>query len=407
MSSSRRALGSVVSQGLASVQSFVLLFIALRWLSLEGLGLFTVIYTSATLVLTVTRSLVLEPLLIRYSGCSELTGAIPRAIGASALLGLGCCMAVVACALILRPLDAEVILAGAVALPTILVQDAYRFAMFADGRPWRAAVNDGVTFLLTGALVVVVALAESPSTWWVFVGWGFACGAASLVGAGQLQVVPRIRGGCRWLRENVRIGWQLAGSTAAQQASGRVSLYLVGAIAGMASLGVVAAARTLFSPLNTLLAASIAFAVPEGKKFDGRALDRFVVLLSFVLGVLVVALLVALHLLPDDVGTFIVGSNWDAAKSLLLPTALWIGGTAISQGARVGLRVLDRAQTVLTVSLIIGPLTIVGAAVGAILGGAMGAAWGFGSVSIIVQLLWWTAYKRVRLRYSSEVASTG
>ena len=67
-----------------------------------------------------------------------------------------------------------------------------------------------------------------------------------------------------------------------------------------------------------------------------------------------------------------------------------------SQGPRVGLRVLGRGRETLRVSLVIGVLLLVACVVGAVLGGATGAAWGFGIVSMIGQLLWWTAYRAAR-----------
>lgn len=187
----------------------------------------------------------------------------------------------------------------------------------------------------------------------------------------------------------------------AQQLAGRLSLVLVAGIAGPAALGAVSAARTLFTPLNSLIAAALSISLPQAVREIERSpghLTRFTRRLSLVLVLTSVSLTLFILAMPESWGTAIAGQNWASAQKLALPTGLWIVGISLSQGARVGLRALGQGATILRTSVALGVLLLASTTIGTWLYGGQGAAWGFGVASVAGQGLWFVAYRSAVLR---------
>jgi len=292
--------------------------------------------------------------------------------------------------------------AAGIALAVLLVQDGWRTALFAARRPWGTAANDALCLVATLAVLAVAVWRGHPGSAGVMLIWSAGTGVGAIFGAFQLRVLPRLQATVRWLRTQGDLGLRLVGSVLAQQLAGRTSLIIVSAWAGHAALGLISASRTLVSPLSTLILATFAFAVPEAVQRLKRSPRQLQLLTTMVSGALLGAtalLTVVLYFLPDRIGHLIAGHNWGAAHSLLIPTALWIAGTAISQGARIGLRVLDSASTILSISVVLGVVLLAACAAGTFGWGATGAAWGFGLASIAGQVLWTIGYRRAISRW--------
>lgn len=393
----RRLLGAGLDQAVSSLQNFCLLLAALHWFSLDQLGVFSLAYACATLVLTVARSLVLEPLVILRVGHELRETSTRQAIGLSLVVGVGAGICWAAAAALFGGSTRLTVLATAVVLPVVLLQDAYRFGLFVRGEQLRAAVQDGAGLIVT---VVVLALGWVSGThtgWFVMGSWGLGCAAAALVGARQLGVGPDLGGARQWWAESRSLGGQLAGSTAAQQGVGRASQAMVSLIASPAALGLVSASRTVYLPMTTLLTASTTFALPESAqrlRSGGRSLTRFAVQVSLALSACVALSMVAILAVPTSVGSLLAGSNWDQARELALPTGLWVLGMALGQGPRIGLRALSLGRRTLHLSVVIGILLLIGTSVGAAWAGGAGAAWGFGIVSMVTAIAWWVAFLR-------------
>ncbi|HVX18471.1 MAG TPA: hypothetical protein VHA73_10615 [Acidimicrobiales bacterium] len=407
-----RAAGAIVDQALSSLQNFVVLFAALHYLSVGGIGEFTLAYTISLLALSTVRSLVLEPITIRFSaaGDRDRRSATASASGASLLLGL----LTTALALLAFPLlprhAALIVLAAAAIMPLLLVQDAWRFHLFASGRAWAAAANDGICLIATGLVTLAVVHHGHPTVPVLMIVWGVGTGAGLIAGIVQIGVLPGARSAWRWLTSHKDLGLRLAGETLAQQAAGRLSLIMLSGIVSVGALGELSASRTLMTPLTTLIAATIAFAVPEAVRLrarSGRQLDLYVTGLSIALVATVVVFTAGLYFLPARLGHLLAGKNWGISKKLLIPTALWAAGMGANQGPRVGLRAVQQPKLILRVASFLGVCLLVGTTIGAVTAGAEGAAWGFGLVSAFGQVPWQIAYRRAnpRARRASETDS--
>lgn len=370
----------------------------MRWLDLDALGVFALVYALMTLALTATRSLVLEPYLVRWTATPDLVRAGGRAAGACALVSAVLAAASVLAALVGPDSFRSSLLAAAVVLPFVLIQDSYRYVLFAQGRHLPASTTaSGCSSPSRRS-----SASGSPGTTARHTCWGVGTGLPRRDRCG-LRADPdgsprldRVGSGCASTATSAGPwpGRRLPSKAPAYspRCSSVVSLET-------AALGAISASRTLLTPMTTLLTASMSFSVPEGVRWHARgpaALDRFVRSTSLVLSALVVVYCLAFLVVPTSWGSAVVGANWTSAISLLVPTGLWVLGMTASQGprgrpagARPGPRDApgvprDRGPPAR------GPWS-------ARSSGATGAAWGFGIVSMIGQrLLWWTAYRAAR-----------
>lgn len=391
-----RAAAAALDQGFYSLQNFAVAFTALHVLALGDLGAFTLTSTLVILVQVALRSLTGEVITIRFSARRE---GIPTAVSSAAGASLALSGAMLVLCLLLWAVGypgAELLSAAALMLVTLAVQDTYRFALFAAGRMWAATLNDGAVCVVTLVALWVLARTDVIDGPTLFLGWAVGSTVGVLLGGWQVRALPRLARARAWLTGHRDVGLPLMGSVVAQQSMGRLSLVVVSAFAGPAQLGLVTASRTVLTPINTLIASTYSFAVPEAVRRRARtgAMLRFTTGLSITLALVAVVLTGVLLVVPDTWGRALAGQNWEGARSLLVPTCLWIVGIGLSQGSRVGLRALERTDLVLRTSLALGVLLLAATTLGTILGKGEGAAWGFGIASIVGQVGWTWAYRR-------------
>lgn len=377
----------------------MVLLAALHLLDLAGVGAYTMAYGCAMWTLAVVRPLVLEPVVVRFSAAAprEQGSAASGAAGAAAVVGL---LLAAVCALgaaVLPDAAAGVVLGAGVAMPTLLVQDAWRYAFFTAGRPWAAVGNDSVCLLAIVGLLVGAGRLGDPGPGLLLALWGAGLGVGALVGCRQLGVVPDLLRAGPTLRQHRDLGLPMAGAALVVQGASRVALILVGAVAGLAAVGQIYAALALLTPVNVLLLAAPIFAVPETVRRLGAGaalLRRYLFGLSAALGGAVLAFALATQLLTDGPGRLWVGENWGQARVMLWPVAVWVTATAAYAGAKVALQARSRGGTIARLSLAQGALQIACSVAGLIPFGVTGAAWGLAAGSAVATGLWWLAALR-------------
>lgn len=378
---------------------------SLHWFGLSEVGSFALLYAILTLIIIVVRSLALEPLVVQFQGSAR--SAAPATLGASAIVSVPTAIALALSAL---TLDSMWLMLGAAAamIPFLLQHDAYRYVLLADGRQMAAAANDGTALIVTGLSVALIWHSSWREPWALLLCWGAGAAAALVLGSVQTRSVASWSQGMQWLRGQRQLGVPLAGAQLAQQGTGRASQALISTIGGAAALGMVSASRTVITPLTTLITASNSYALPEGargyRRRGRRGLDSVVFATSGVLAAVVVVYCAILLMLPARAGEVLAGRNWPIARELIVPTGLWVLGTAASQGPRIGLRVLERGRETLRSSLVMGLMLLLGTTAGVLVEGGVGAAWGFGLVSVFGQLVWWTSFHAARKSVSETEA---
>jgi hypothetical protein len=281
-------------------------------------------------------------------------------------------------------------------LPPLLVQDMWRFALFADARPAAAFVND----LVWGAALIpvlgLVLLSDRRSVAWFFGAWGVAGSIAALVGLFQVRVLPSPRATVRWLRRHLDLAGPLTGEFMLQGGVDQIVISGVGLIAGLSAVAALRGADALFGPLTVFVGGLSLLAVPEGARMlerSTRSLLRLTLAVGAAAGGAAVLMGLFLFALPDAVGSWLLGDTWLSAAALLSAITVARFASGLSSGAIAGLRALAAGRSILMVRVKVAPLMVVAGAGGAMLTrSAWGAAVGIALAQVVGAVVAWRTF---------------
>ncbi|MEV6395257.1 hypothetical protein AB0M39_10840 [Streptomyces sp. NPDC051907] len=395
--SARRAIAGRLSWGLAdqavcSMTNFAVGVYVARSLGLAAFGVFSLAWVTYGVVLSVSRGLATDPLVVRFSGVPDASWRAAAARSSGTALGVGAAVGAV-CLVAGLSVGGRVGPAFAclgVVLPGLLLQDAWRYSFFAAGTGRKAFVND-----LLGGLALVPALVAAASVGSVeafVLAWGAAAAVAAGYGCLQSGIRPRPTGARAWLREQRDLGYRYLVENVGVSGASQLRAYGLGAIVGVSAVGVVRGAELLLGPFLAVLMGLSLVTVPEAARVLRQAphrLARFCLLLS---GALAAAALLwggALLLVPDRAGELVLGDVWPAASELIVPATLGVAGAGLGIGSAAGLRALAAARRSLRAQLFASVCYVGGGLGGAAAAGAVGSAWGVAAATIISSAVWW------------------
>ena len=393
-----RIVWTTADQVVSSATNAVVSFLVARQLGASEFGSFAVGFIAFAFASGLSRAMVTDALLIRFSGASPLVRrrAVGDAAGAMVLVGLASTAVCVAAGLAAGGLTGAVLVALGVVLPGLLLQGAWRQAFFADGRPAAACLNDVVWAVLQVVGLVGVQLLGGGAIELMVV-WGAAAAFAAVVGAVQARARPHLRGGVDWLREHRDLGTRLATDFALSQGAANLALILVGVVATLAAVGSIRGAQVLLGPVMMLFLALTSFALPVlSRRVSARAgVTSLSVAIGALAGGLTLLWTVLLLLLPEAVGRALLGATWPGAREVLLFAGLQWVAIGVVTGATLGLKAHAQAAALLRLTLVQAPLMLVLGTGGAAVDGARGAVAGFVVAQLVGAALNWAALLRV------------
>ncbi|MEU3194093.1 hypothetical protein ABZ686_26465, partial [Streptomyces sp. NPDC006992] len=275
----RRAVVGRLSWGLAdqaasSMTNFAVGVYVARSLGLAAFGAFSLAWVTYGVVLSVSRGMATDPLVVRFSGVPDASwrGAVARASGTS--LGVGAAAGAV-CLALGPALGGQVGSAFAclgVLLPGLLLQDAWRYSFFAAGTGRKAFVNDLVWGV---ALVPAMVCAARVGTVAAFVvAWGASAAVAAAYGCLQSGILPRPTGARAWLSEHRDLGYRYLVENTCVSGASQLRAYGLGAIAGVGAVGVIRGAELLLGPFLAVLMGLSLVTVAEAARVLRRAPHR-------------------------------------------------------------------------------------------------------------------------------------
>jgi hypothetical protein len=402
-----RRLGAVVQlgwglsdQALSSLSNFALAFFIARNTTTRELGAFSLAFAVYIVVLGVSRVISTTPIVIRFSTAedSHWRQAAAEATGSAVVVGAsaGVAAAVVSLLLLDGSLRASV-LALAVSLPGLMLQDAWRSAFFAQRKGSKALINDAVwTILLLPTLVVLDGI-EGASIGWFMLAWGTAATVAAMIGFIQSRVLPLPHRGIAWWRRHWDLSGWFLGELGVGQGAQNVALFLLLIVSTLETIGSLRAVTLLFGPINIMQMGIGLVAVPEGVRAVRHSLHRLRALV-IVMSVLIVGaaglLGIGLLLIPDEFGIQLLGDSWDAARPLILLQTIFVAATSSLTGPLTGLRALGAAKQTFMGRAWASVPTATLPALGAVaLGGAEGILWGAILGEVIALAVWIRQYR--------------
>lgn len=336
---------------LSSAGNAALLFAVARSSDTETFGRFALGYAFVAFALAMTRAVLGVPL------TADLPGVVPArratAVGHALTIALatGVVTALVLLVLgVLGPAGGRgALLLLAVATPVALAQDVLRFVASASARLMYAVVSDGVWFVsAVGAFVLAHARSEPALAVLVWLLGGAVALVVLWWGTGRVR--PIVRGAGDMLRGEVRRR-HLAFDALASAASGLIALNLIALAAGVAVVGAVRAATTLFGPLSTFYTFLTFGLGPEIARAAATRARVLTAAAAAAATVLAVCWGVFFAVDPWSVGEFLLGPSWAGAEGLLLGMTLQAVGLGIWAAYAVQLRVTGRTAAALRLRL--------------------------------------------------------
>jgi O-antigen/teichoic acid export membrane protein len=390
-----RASWGLADQALSSLSNLAVGVVVARSSTVADFGVYALAFGGYTIALNVSRAVATEPLAVRHSGAR--TPDWERAVRASTATALlaGFLAMLVALAIAAFPgvPSKGVLIAFAVTMPGLLLQDAWRWAFFVVGEGQKALVNDLIWLLAMLAIFGGLYLTDTASAPSLTFAWGLGAVIAAVAGRFQAGVSPRRQLIREWVRRNRDLSPKYVGEMLA--VSGTIQVYMLGitAAAGLAATAGIRGAQVLLGPVNVLNQGIRMISVPEAARALRHSYRRLWLVglaISFGVGAGALAWGAIFLLLPPVVGRELLGPGvWSQAHEVLIPVILLQALGASNAGAFAILRALTAATRGLSVRLISSVILITCGVGGAFLWGAKGAAWGLATASFTTLLLWW------------------
>lgn len=396
--SGRRALWTFTDQALSSLTNAALTIVVARAVGADDFGAFALALLTFSFVIGLGRSTIGDPYVIRFSDADRTARHTATRQAAGAAVALGLCagaICVVAGLLIPQTQSRDALIALAMSLPGLLLQDTWRYAFFAAQRPAAATVNDAVWAVLQFSLLAVLLARDVESVFWITLAWGMSALVAAVLGVFQMRVVPSVASAGRWFyltRDlNIRMGIDFAFNMGAVN----LAIYVITAVVGLVAAGALRAAQTLLGPLNLFRSGLDSFVLPMMSRMagTGRSLLRPAAATSAAATLVSSTWVGTLLLLPASVGEDVLGDSWDGARSVMIGTGIVQISVSIVLGASLGMKALRRADQLLRVTVIQAPLIIGFGCIGAWQWGIVGAANGFGLAQFVGTILSWYYFR--------------
>ena len=400
----------VADQAVSSLSNFALGLYVARTFGASALGAFTLAYVTYSFSLNAARGVATDPLLVRYSGAvrRRWRRATSSATGTALLVGVAVGTVCLVAGLLLPAPVGHAFLALSVGLPGLLLQDSWRFAFFAAGRPRTALVNDVVWSLLLLVALAVMDVRHAGSVGNCLLAFGATASVAAVVGSAQAGVLPRPSSAFGWVSEHRELAWRYLVENVSFSGAAWLRSLTIGVVAGLAVLGYVRAAEMLMGPFLVVLMGVSQVAVPEASRVFHRSparLARFCLALGGVQAVAALAwgltLMVVLRLGP---GPALLGDLWSPTSRLLLGVTLNVVAACFAASATACLRATGVATRSLRAQLTASLVYVIGGVVGVLVAGAPGTVWGVTAANAVSALIWWHQLRAALADHAVEAA---
>jgi O-antigen/teichoic acid export membrane protein len=395
----RRALWTFADQALSSLTNFALTIVIARAVGADSFAAFALALLTFSFVIGLSRAMIGDPYVIRFSAADSTArhDATRLASGAAIAMGLFAgAICVVAAVLLPNHEIRGGLLALAISLPGLLVQDTWRYAFFATGRPAAATLSDAVWAVLQFTGLALLLSSGVESIFWLTLVWGMSALVAAVLGVFQVRAVPSLASAFRWFRLtrdlNVRMGIDFAFNMGFVN----LAIYLVTAIVGLIAAGALRAAQTLLGPLNLFRSGLDSFVLPmmARRAEAGRSVLSLAAMTTGATTALTAVWVAILLLLPTSIGVELLGDSWSGARLVMVGSGTVAIAQAVVLGASLGVKALGRADLLLRVTLLQAPLILACGCIGAWWGGVVGAAIGFGLAQVIGTALSWFYFRQ-------------
>jgi len=391
---------NLLDQVLSALTNAVLFFLVARSVPVAGVDAFATAFYVFSMLIGVERSLVGQVLSVRFSGVTGRRWRTGVAQGLGCAVGVSVIVSVVMAliALALPPTLRNTLLATALVLPALALQDACRMAFFAQSNARLAALNDLLWAVVQFSAIGVLIGTGTAGAPQLVLAWGGAAAVCCVVALRQLRVVPQPLATVAWFRRHRDMSGFLVGEYLLGAGAFNGGFLVVGALVGTGALAALRGAQVLLGPLGIIPAAVLTFALPElSKRSWLSAAARWKVAVATAGGMTAVSLAYTggLLLLPHAAGVALFGRTWDGAHSVFLAVALGSTAAGACLGPAVVIYAMGRARATFRLMMVEAPLVFALMIGGAMAGGVRGAAWGLALDQTLLIPLWFLQLRAI------------
>lgn len=374
------ALWTVFDQVVSSGTNAAINFVIARRVDPTEFGAFAIAYTIFAMVVGLSRAAATAPLGISYADVplGAFRSAVRQAAGTALMLGAAVGVLLMLVGVGMGGTVGTNLAAMGVIMPALLVQDAWRYASFAQGRPLLAVANDLVWAAVLGAglwLLATVAPGGVGGSATMVLVWGVAAAVAAQVGVLQHQAWPQPRRAWAWFTGHRETTGFMTAEFLSLQGAAQTSTLVIGAVGSTSLVGALRGLQTLLAPTTNLAVALMSFSIPEFSRrrhLPAQTVLRGAYLVSGLVVVSSTLWGLAFVVLPDDFGAALLGDTWAETHQLLLLAVIAQAGPCLAVGPAAVLYAFGRTRLTFWINLAFVPFLLACPLTGLLLGGARG-----------------------------------
>jgi O-antigen/teichoic acid export membrane protein len=357
----RRAGWGLADQGLFSASNLLLTIVVARSVEPAEFGAFSLCYVVYMLAANLGRVTGSKPYTIELVEAGVAAGVRTRQVlGYSTALGAALAVVAAVWGVMANGPLAEALLVLAVLLPGLLLQDCVRSVYFAREQPRGAfAVDALATGLQVVGVVVVLTVDEHPSVGWLMAAWGLSAALAAVIGCGLLRSWPgrpRVR---EWFRDHGALAAPLTLNMVLTAAPSYVAYLAMPLVSTLPELAAVRGAYVFFGPLNVVYSGAALVALPAiVRASPTRSRPGMSLQISSGLAGVAVAWGAVVVLLPDRLGTLVLGDLWYDTDGIRILLAVSLVAEALFVGPELVLSSLRLPGRMTTVRLVAAVATV-------------------------------------------------
>lgn len=380
-----RLLLGFIDQGIVSTSGLVTFVVAAQFLSPTDLGHYSFGLATCLLIVSLSRAVCGEPLLVRSVGPDRGRTTIARdtraMLGLTVFIGLA---SAILCAIIglgsaASGLVAEdfsrPFLAAAVAAPGLVLQDSLRYCFIAQKKTRALVMNDTLTLILGATAIAIFGLLTNDSS--LMLGaWGLAfllVGLATLI---TTAILPSVQNSGKWIKAT----WRSSSAYFTENVMGAVASYTIVVVLAVfvassevaayrATLVVFGVANLVINFMRTQILRELHPGLLDSVAGLYRTSGKLVLpVVSTIAGILG-----ALFLIPQHLGELLLQDTWLLVSALLIPGALSRLAAGLSIVPTITLRIQGIAWRATVIKMVILLIALVLGPIGALYAGAAGA----------------------------------
>ncbi|MDQ1287624.1 MAG: hypothetical protein QG622_1189 [Actinomycetota bacterium] len=376
-----RASWNLIDQVLSALTNMVLSVLVVHAAGAKAFDAFSVAFLLFSMVIGVERALVAQPLSIRHSkeNEEERRHTVARATGLVVGITVPAAVLMVAAGTVIQGRIGSTLIATAVVLPFLIMQDACRYVFFTFGKAKLAALNDALWALVQFSAMGVLIFVESADAVTLVLTWGGAATLCVIVALAQLKAVPNPLATFGWIHEHRDLVGYLLGEYMLSTGAFSGGYLMVGAIVGEQAVGSIRAAQVLVGPLQIVSGAVMSFGLPELSRrthISNQARRKIALGTSAAMATMSLVYATVLFLVPGAWGELLFQGKWAESQGVLLPLALAMACSTSALGPAMVAYALGQARRVFRIMTIEAPLVFTLMIGGSVLFNVEGAAWG-------------------------------